>query len=96
MRIAADCLLAAWSVLNLVLAGISRRAPLVAAVFATAAILVAAGLLADSPAVILPGLACSVIAPWWYGQRVVGRNHLSHHLARGVVVIAMAVLYVLS
>jgi hypothetical protein len=96
MRIAADCLLAAWSVLNLVLAIASRRAPQVAAVFAGAAILVGAGLLAGSPVVVVVGLAGSIVAPVLYGQRLAGQNHLSHHLVRGVVVIALAGLYWLS
>ena len=96
MRIAADCLLAAWSVLNLVLATASRRAPQVAAVFAAAAVLIGAGLLAGSPAAVMAGLASSIAAPVLYGQQLAGRNHLSHHLARGVVVIALAVLYWLS
>jgi len=96
MRIAADCLLAAWSVLNLVLAVAARRAPQVAAVFAGAAVLVGAGLLVSSPAVVVAGLASSIIAPVLYGQRVAGQNHLSHHLVRGLVVIALAVLYWLS
>jgi len=96
MRIAADCLLAAWTVLNLVLATVSRRAPQVAAVFAGAAVLIGAGLLAGSPAVATIGLAGSIVAPVLYGQRVAGRNHLSHHLVRGMVVIVLAVLYWLS
>jgi hypothetical protein len=96
MRIAADCLLAAWSVLNLVLAIASRRAPQVAAVFAGAAVLIGAGLLAGSPAVVMVGLAGSIVAPVLYGQRVAGQNHLSHHLVRGMVVIAFVVLYWLS
>ena len=96
MRIAADCLLAAWGVLNLVLATASRRAPLVAAVFAGAAALIGVGLLAGSPAVVMAGLAGSVAAPVLYGQRVAGQNHLSHHLVRAMVVIALAVLYLLS
>ena len=96
MRIAADSLLAAWSVLNLVLAVVSRRAPQVAVFFAAAAVLTGAGLLAGRPAVVLAGLACSVIGPVRYGQRVAGQNHLSHHLARAVVVITLAVLYWLS
>lgn len=92
----ADCLLAAWSVLNLVLAVVARRAPQVAAVFAGAAVLVGAGLLAGSLAVVVVGLASSVIAPVLYGQRVAGQNHLTHHLVRGLVVIALAVLYWLA
>lgn len=96
MRITADCLLAAWAVLNLVLAVVSRRALLVAAVFALAAVLVGAGLLAGSLAVVMVGLAGEVIAPVLYGQRVAGQNHLSHHLIRALVVIALAVLYGLS
>jgi hypothetical protein len=93
MRILADCLLAAWSVLNLVLAFAARRAALVAVVFAGAAVLVGAGLLAASPAVVVAGLASSIVAPVLYGQRIAGQNHLSHHLIRGLVVIALAVLY---
>jgi hypothetical protein len=96
MRMVADCLLAAWSVLNLVLAVVARRAPQVAAVFAGAAVLVGAGLLAGSPVVVVAGLASSVIAPVLYGQRVAGQNHLTHHLVRGLVVIALAVLYWLA
>jgi len=96
MRILADCLLAAWSVLNLVLAIASRRAPLVAAVFACAAFLVGAGLLTRSFAVVMVGLAGSIAGPVLFGRQVAGQNHLSHHLVRGVVVIALAVLYVLS
>ncbi len=96
MRMVADCLLAAWSVLNLVLAVVARRAPQVAAVFAGAAVLVGAGLLAGSLAVVVVGLASSVIAPVLYGQRVAGQNHLTHHLVRGLVVIALAVLYWLA
>jgi len=84
MRTVADCLLAAWSVLNLVLAVAARRAPRVAAVFAGAAVLVGAGLLAGRPAVVVAGLASSIIAPVMYGRRVAGQNHLSHHLVRGV------------
>jgi hypothetical protein len=95
MRIAAGCLLAAWGVLNLVLAAVSHRAPQVAAVFAGAGVLIGAGLLAGSPAVVLAGLAGSVAAPVLYGQRVAGRNHLSHHLVRAIVVLALAVLYLL-
>jgi hypothetical protein len=96
MRIAAQWLLAAWGVLNLVLATASRRAPLVAAAFAAAALLIGAGLLAGSPAVVTAGLAGSIAAPVLYGQRVVGQNQLSHHLVRGMVVLALAVLYWLS
>ena len=97
MRMVADCLLAAWSVLNLVLAVVARRAPQVAAVFAGAAVRWrAAGLLAGSLAVVVVGLASSVIAPVLYGQRVAGQNHLTHHLVRGLVVIALAVLYWLA
>jgi hypothetical protein len=96
MRMVADCLLAAWSVLNLVLAVVARRAPQVAAVFAGAAALVGAGLLAGSPAVVMAGLAGSIIAPVLYGQRIAGQNHLTHHLVRGLVVIALAVLYWLA
>jgi hypothetical protein len=96
MRIVADCLLATWSVLNLVLAVVARRAPRVAAVFAGAAVLVGAGLLAGSPAVVMAGLASSVIAPVLYGQRVAGQNHLTHHLVRGLVVVALVVLYWLA
>jgi hypothetical protein len=96
MRIVADSLLAAWSVLNLVLAVATRRTRQVAAVFAGAAVLVGAGLLVSSPAVVVAGLASSIVAPVLYGQRVAGQNHLSHHLVRGLVVIALAVLYWLS
>jgi hypothetical protein len=96
MRIVAEGLVAAWSVLNLVLAVATRRAPQVAAVFAGAAVLVGAGLLVSSPAVVLVGLASSIVAPVLYGQRIAGQNHLSHHLVRGLVVIALAVLYWLS
>lgn len=96
MGIAADCLLAAWSVLNLVLAAASRRAPQVAAVFAGAAVLTGAGLLAGSAAAVMAGLASSIAAPVLYGHRLAGRNHLSHHLVRAVIVIALAVLYWLS
>jgi hypothetical protein len=96
MRIAADCLLAVWAALNLVLAVVSRRALLVAAAFALAALLVGAGLLVGSLAVVMLGLASSVVAPVLYGQRVAGENHLSHHLIRGLVVIALALLYGLS
>jgi hypothetical protein len=96
MRIVTDCLLAAWSVLNLVLAVASRRAPLVGAVFAGAAVVVGAGLLVPSPPVVAAGLAASVAGPVLYGQRIAGQNHLSHHLIRGLVVIALAVLYWLS
>jgi hypothetical protein len=42
------------------------------------------------------GLAGSVVGPVMYGQRIAGQNHLSHHLVRGLVVIALAVLYWLS
>jgi len=96
MRIAADCLLASWSVLNLALAIASRRSRQVAAVFAGAAVLVGAGLLAGSLPVVMVGLASSIAGPVLYGQRIAGQNHLSHHLVRGVVVIALAVLYWLS
>jgi 4-amino-4-deoxy-L-arabinose transferase-like glycosyltransferase len=96
MRTVADCLVAAWSVLNLVLVVAARRAPQVAAVFAGAAVLVGAGLLVSSPAVVVVGLGVSMVAPVLYGQRIVGQNHLSHHLVRGLVVIALAVLYWLS
>lgn len=96
MRATADCLLATWSVLNVVLSIAARRAPLVAAVFAAAAILTGAGLLAASPLLVLAGLAVSVAAPVLYGQRVAGQNHLSHHLARGAIVVALLVLYWLS
>jgi hypothetical protein len=96
MRIVADCLLAAWSVLNLALVVAARRAPQVAAVFAGAAVLVGAGLLVASPVIVVAGLAGSVVAPVLYGQRIAGQNHLSHHLVRGLVVIALAVLYWLS
>jgi hypothetical protein len=96
MRIVADCLLAAWGVLNLVVAVAARRVPQVAAVFAGAAVLVGAGLLVGSPVVVVAGLAASILAPVLYGQRVAGQNHLSHHLVRGLVVIALAVLYWLS
>jgi hypothetical protein len=63
MRIVADCLLAAWSVLNLVLAVVARRAPPVAAIFAGAAVLVGAGLIVSSPVVVVAGLANSVVGP---------------------------------
>jgi len=96
MRTFADCLLAGWSVLILVLAIASRRVPQVAAVFACAAILVGAGLLAHSFAVVIVGLAGSLAGPVLFGRQIAGQNHLSHHLVRGVVVIALAVLYVLS
>jgi hypothetical protein len=96
MRIAADCLLAAWGVLNLVLAAVARRAPQVAALFAGAGVLIGAGLLAGNLAIVVAGLACSVAAPARYGQLVAGRNYLSHHLVRAMVVAALAVLYWLS
>lgn len=96
MRIVAECLLAGWAVLNLVLAVASRRALRVAVVFAAAAVLVAVGLLLSTLALVVAGLVSSLVAPVLYGQRVLGQNHLSHHLARGVVVIALAVLYGLS
>jgi hypothetical protein len=96
MRTVADCLLAAWSIVNLVLAVASRRAPMVAAIFAAAAALTGAGFLADSLPVVAAGLACSIAGPVLYGHRVAGQNHLHHHLIRGVVVIAIAVLYVIS
>jgi hypothetical protein len=70
MRIVSDCLLAAWSVLNLVLAVAARRVFLVAAVFAGAAALLGAGLLISSPAVVTAGLAASIVAPVLYGQRI--------------------------
>ena len=96
MRIVAECLLAVWAVLNLVLAVASRRALQVAAAFAAAAVLVAAGLLLSTLALVVVGLVSSLVAPVLYGQRVLGHNHLSHHLVRGVVVVALAVLYGLS
>lgn len=96
MRIIADGLLAVWSVLNIGLAAASRRALKVAVVFGMAGALVALGLLAGSLAAVIAGLAASIAAPWLYGLRVAGQNHLSHHVVRGLVVIALATLYVLS
>ncbi len=96
MRTVADCLLAALSVLNLVLAAASRRDLPVAAAFAAAGALTGTGLLAASEPAVLAGLALSVIAPVLYGQRIADRNHLSHHLIRAVAVAAIAVLYGLS
>jgi hypothetical protein len=79
-----------------VLAAAARRAPRAAAVFAGAAVLIGAGLLAGSLALVMVGLASSIVAPVLYGQRVAGQNHLSYHLVRGMVVAALAVLYWLS
>jgi hypothetical protein len=96
MRETADCLLAAWSVLNVILSIAARRAPVVASVFAGAAILTGVGALVASPPIVVAGLAASLVGPVLYGQRVAGQNHLSHHLVRAVVVIAMLLLYWLS
>jgi hypothetical protein len=63
---------------------------------AGAAVLVGAGVVVSRPAVVVAGLAASILGPVRYGQRVAGQNHLSHHLVRGLAVIALAVVYRLS
>jgi hypothetical protein len=80
MRVTAMSLLAVWIILNAVLAFVARVKPLVSAVFAGAAITMAAGLALRSPALADVGLAASLVGPVLYGALVMGRNHLSHHL----------------
>jgi hypothetical protein len=93
MRIVAICLLALWAALNLLLAGTARTRPAVAAAFAGSGLLIGAGLLLGSSYCAAVGLLGSLLAPVLYGALVLGRNHVSHHLVRLLLVAALAVLY---
>lgn len=96
MRILAICLLAAWAVLNLVLAGQARGSTTVAAAFAGSGLLLSAGLALGNPYCAAIGLLGSLVAPVLYGALVTHRNYLSHHAVRLLLVAALAVLYWVS
>jgi hypothetical protein len=74
MRVTAMPLLAVWIILNAVLAFVARVKPLVSAVFAGAAITMAAGQALRSPALADVGLAASLVGPVLYGALVVARR----------------------
>jgi uncharacterized membrane protein YuzA (DUF378 family) len=96
MRLVAVCTLAIWAAVNVLLAGVARTRLLVAAVFGGSALVLSAGLLIGSPYCVAAGLAGSLAGPVLYGALIVRHNYLAHHLARFVLVAALAVLYWLT